>query len=240
MRGPAGSILSFLKSLDSRTQFCSHHPRRKEEGNMRKLKSFAVLLVFAAVTQHVAQAGAVTSTPALSFTGGALLGPMAGTYGWTFTVSTPVVVDNLGYFDFGGNGLSVAHDVGIWDSSGTLLDSATVPAGTAGSLQDGFRYTAAPALLLPIGIYTIGGFDPESADAITLGAIITTAPGITYGASRSIGGASLTFPTGDVHANGNSYFGPNFTFVAVPEPATSALLLLGGMAACLARRRHRS
>jgi hypothetical protein len=208
---------------------------------VRKLKSFAVLLAFAAVTQHVAQAGIIASTPALHFTGDTLLGPLAGTYGWTFTVNTPVVVDNLGYFDSFGNGLSVSHDVGIWDGSGTLLDSATVPAGTAGFLQDGFRYTGTASVLLPIGTYTIGGFDPESADGITVGATtITTDPAITYGASRSIGGASLTFPTADVHGNGNSYFGPNFTFVAVPEPATSALVLLGGMAACLARRRHRS
>jgi len=203
---------------------------------MRKLKSFAVLLLFAAVTQQVAQAG----TPALSFTGGGLLGPLAGTYGWTFTVNTPVVVDNLGYFDFGGNGLSVAHDVGIWNTSGTLLDSATVPAGTAGSLQDGFRYTSAPSVLLPIGTYTIGGFDPESADGITVGATITTDPAITYGASRSIAGAALTFPTADVHGNANSYFGPNFTFVTVPEPATSALLLLGGITAYAVARRRRS
>jgi hypothetical protein len=206
---------------------------------MRTWKFFALLIVFAAATGNGTQAGVVENTPALSFTGGGLLGPLAGTYGWTFTLSLPVVVQDLGYFDFGGNGLSVSHDVGIWDSGGTLLVSATVPSGTAGFLQDNFRYTSATAVLLPIGTYTIGGFDPESADGIIVSASITTASGITYGASRSISGASLIFPTGDVHANGDSYFGPNFTFAAVPEPATTGLFLLGGAVAYAIARRRR-
>src|SRR5271154_7146963 len=54
------------------------------------------------------------------------------TIGWQFTLSSPVTVTELGFFDATGGGLFDPHPVGIWNSSGTLLGSATVPSGTAG------------------------------------------------------------------------------------------------------------
>jgi hypothetical protein len=194
---------------------------------------FLILLIgFVAATQLCAPI-AHGQTPALSFTGGGLFGATTGTFGWSFTLSSTITVTDLGYFDFGGNGLNEAHDVGIWNSAGTLMVSATVPAGTAGTLNDGFRYVLVPATLLPPGDYVIGGFESgASGDPVVVQAsTITTAALITYDGSRSTGGAALTFPTGDASANPNSYFGPNFMFTTVPEPTTLGLLLFGGLTA---------
>src|SRR5689334_21008214 len=63
------------------------------------------------------------------------------TEGCSFTVGTqPVAVTRLGLLDLhftpgvgfvSGGGLFEAHQVGLWTSTGTLLGSVTVPAGTA-------------------------------------------------------------------------------------------------------------
>ena len=203
-----------------------------------KSKLLVLLLGFVAATQIFAPNSRAQGTPALSFTGGGSFGPFAGTYGWSFTLTSTIMVADLGYFDFGDNGLAASHDVGIWTSTGALLVSATVPSGSAGTLINDFRYVlVAPTILTP-GNYVIGGFDSGSTgDAITVGAsTITTASGITYGASRSIGGSSLTFPTGDAFGHPDSYFGPNFIFV--PEPTTLGLLLFGGLTAFGLRRKR--
>src|SRR5436309_2163862 len=43
------------------------------------------------------------------------------TVGWEFTLSSPMLVDGLGFWDHAGNGLINAHDVGIWNTSNTAL-----------------------------------------------------------------------------------------------------------------------
>lgn len=197
------------------------------------MKKLVLLFCFIAATQQFAPA----QTPALSFTGGSFLGANAGTYGWAFTLSNTITVTDLGYFDFGGNGLNQSHDVGIWTSSGTLLVSATVPSGTAGTLIDGFRYTLITPTILPPGDYVIGGFESgSSGDPIVVTATtITTASGITYNGSAISGATSFSFPSEP--GQGNSYFGPNFEFNNVPEPTTVALLVLGGLTAGFVRKR---
>jgi hypothetical protein len=50
-------------------------------------------------------------------------------------------VNWLGYYDENGNGLANSHLVTLWDnSSQTILASATVPAGTAAPLINGYRW----------------------------------------------------------------------------------------------------
>ena len=51
------------------------------------------------------------------------------TLGWQFKVNTAIDVTALGVFDSGQDGLVESHDVGIWDSTGNLLVSATVQSG---------------------------------------------------------------------------------------------------------------
>jgi len=70
---------------------------------------------------------------------------IAGTVGNMLAILKPRTVDKLGVFDAGGDGLTTAHEVGIWRlRTGELVASATVPAGTKGELIDGFRYVKLP------------------------------------------------------------------------------------------------
>ena len=107
-------------------------------------------------------------------------------------------VTSLGYYDFQANGLAEAHPVGIFSSTGTLLASATVPAGTAGTLLESFRYVPISALTLPAGTYTIGGFTSSTLDVIAIAATtINTIPGVTYLGSRAAISSGLTFAPTD-------------------------------------------
>jgi len=58
------------------------------------------------------------------------------------------VVDALGVIDLDTDGLATSHQVGLWrkltDSTGELLASVTVPAGTAAQRIDGWRYAKLP------------------------------------------------------------------------------------------------
>jgi VPDSG-CTERM motif len=168
-------------------------------------------------------------TIALSFTGG-LLGIAGGdlTVGWAFTLSSSVLVTQLGLWDQDNDGLNASHGVTIWTSAGTPVATTTIPSGTGATLTDGFRYVSIAPFLLPAGSYTIGGFySADPTDLIGLLAdTITTASGVTYDGSR--GGGGFAFPTGDVFGFPNSYFGPNFQFTrgtGVPDSGTTFSLL---------------
>jgi len=116
------------------------------------------------------------------------------TLGWSFSVSIPVDVTALGYFDATGGGLHDAHPVGIFDVAGNLLTSATVPMGTAGSLQGGFRFVPDSYVLQP-GNYEIGAYaNATSLDPFLLSEHGSqTSPGVTLGSALSDEENSLGF-----------------------------------------------
>ena len=84
-------------------------------------------------------ASAQTNAISFSNTTGESLAKTDSTFGWSFTANSDINVVDLGVFDDSQNGLTDSHQVGIWDSSGTLLVSATVPSGTGATLDDQFR-----------------------------------------------------------------------------------------------------
>ncbi len=156
------------------------------------------------------------------------------TFGWSFTVTGTIDVTDLSVFDSGGEALAESHDVGIWDSMGNLLDSATVGSGTSATLEtdalgQAWRDVSAPVVLGP-GTYTIGAVWLDGSDPnIFPGELssITMGPGITFGENEYIAGGTLTDPT-NTSGDMGSYFGPNFEYTATPEP--SSVVLLGSVA----------
>ena len=83
--------------------------------------------------------------------------------GWQFTVgNSAIAVTELGFHDFGGDGLLESHEVGIWRlSDQALMGSAVVPSGTSGTLDNLFRYAPlSTSTILDAGTsYVISGFD---------------------------------------------------------------------------------
>jgi hypothetical protein len=189
---------------------------------------FAVALMAWSPVQTRADTIALSFTPSgQTFFGGA----GSDTVGWGFSLSAPVLVTELGFWDENGDGLGQSHLVTIWSSSGTQLAQATIPAGTSGTLVDGFRYlTLTTPISLAAGNYTIGallsafGSDVASVSS----SAISTTPGVTYAGSRAIEGNA--FPTNDAFNLPNSYFGPNFQFTTAGVPDSGSTVSLLGCA----------
>jgi hypothetical protein len=180
-------------------------------------------------------------TIAFSISGGGLFRTAVdGTFGYSFTLSSAVTVTHLGLFDFGNDGLITSHAVTIWTSTGTQLIQTTIPAGTGGTLLDGFRYVSIAPLTLTAGTYTIGGFYAALSEDRFLSFVpsITGASGVSYGGSRSADG--FVFPIGNVFGFPNGWFGPNFEFttgVPTPDSGSTVSLLGFGLLGLAALRR---
>jgi len=57
-------------------------------------------------------------------------------------IDQAISVTSLGWWDYDADGLAASHQVGIWNTAGTLLLSATVASGTADPLIDRFRFNS--------------------------------------------------------------------------------------------------
>jgi hypothetical protein len=151
-------------------------------------------------------------------------------------------------YDAGLNGLVNSHQVGIWNSTGTLLISGTVASGTTDPLVGKFRYTNALTgiLTLAAGDYVIGG--STTGDPI-VGVIpsgnVTTAPNITFLQNRT-NGISNTFSFPGITQSGVDVglFGPNFQFTPatpVPEPMTIlGTMTAAGMGVAMRRKQQKA
>lgn len=161
--------------------------------------------------------------------------------GWQFNVSAPVTVTGLGWYDDLSNGLSNAHQVGIWSPAGALLTSGTVPAGTAAPFDGQFRtQPITPITLTPGTGYIVGGenfansLDRMASDVPSQ----TLDPRVSYvDATFANIGLGFTRPTVFSIAT-TGFYGPSFS-VIIPEPASlSAILLVGGAQVRTMRRRR--
>ena len=155
----------------------------------------------------------------------------SATIGWAFSVGAQALeVDALGMYDNNADGMLDAHPVGLWNSSGTLLAQATVPAGTAATRVGSYRYVAiAPVTLAAGQTYVIGAyFAPvvdicggACGDVSLSGGTETYDARIAFAQSRQTlaipGAGTLAFPGLNASVP-EGFFGPSFLLAADITP----------------------
>ena len=142
------------------------------------------------------------------------------TAGWKFTVgSTDLMATSLGEYDQNGDGLGMSVEVGVWDSTGTLLGMVTVPSGTGPPLIGSFRYQALGSsfVLQSLQTYTIGsrctgisgggGYAPLDGPSFTFSSDFSAA-----GGRYNNGGLSTTFSEPTMNLGGSIFLGPNLEY----------------------------
>jgi len=166
------------------------------------------------------------------------------TVGFQFTLTSSIEVTELGLWDQDGAPLTISHEIGLWSSTGTLLDSATVGSGTSGTLVDGeFRFVAATPLTLAAGTYDLGEGSADTfidfSNSGNASGVIPFVSAVSTSSAAYTSSAPFGFPGGPV--GGNGYVGPNleFTAVSAPEPSSLATLSLVGMASLLGYKRFK-
>ncbi len=149
------------------------------------------------------------------------------TFGWQFTVTSPVTVTKLGYYDPAVNGqLNSSHEVGIFSSGGSLLLSATIAAGKY-TTMNGFAFVSVPTFTLADGTYVIGGdsFDSNDPFIFTASSLLPISQ-ITLGETGLFTlGSVFTLPV--TNQPSATYMGPDFEVVsasAVPESSSFSMM----------------
>lgn len=163
------------------------------------------------------------------------------TLGWKFSVSAPTLIEALGVYDSGQDGLADSAQVGLWlASGGDPIVQTTVPSGTAGTLDGHFRFApVAPTLLTPGPEYIVGSYlSGELATALFGGNGIVD-PRVNVIDVRYSGNAAFSFPgLTDPGTEGAAFLGGNFQLTPVPLPA-AAWLFGSGVAGLIAGARIR-
>ena len=197
-----------------------------------------LLMAAAAVAVLGAASAAQALTPAYEYANaGTLNDSRPFTLGFEFSLSGSTTVEALGYWE---GMVDPSESVGLWDSGGTLLASATV---TTGSAHIGhFLWTSISSLSLGAGTYVIGGTYNGGLFASNASGVVTM-PGYTWITDEQLFGTGLNFPTvttsGAYGVNGIPEVNFSTSGIgSVPEPATWALMLGGfGLAGAALRRR---
>ncbi len=196
-------------------------------------------------------------TPANNVTAYQIPSPVAGgqnfggSLGMDFDVNSPIKIDQLGVFDSNGDGLQATITARVYDRNNTAVPLATIVfAPGEGTLVGGSRFKALPtSLTLPAGF--AGTIVAEGYGPLELlgnsggvgnfdGTILNTGNNAIAFVGLSRFGNAGQFPAtvdgGPVARYGAGTFVFS-TVQAVPEPATVALLLMGGLGIVGRRRR---
>ena len=200
--------------------------------------------------------GALAQSNALNFTSvnGGFSDAVPRVIGWEFTVgSQPILVSNLGVYDYQQNGLQTSHAVGIYRyDNQSLVVSGTVPSGTAAPLSSFFRYTSVTPTVLDANTqYIVAAAWASNADDFvwspSIGSPMADISGLSFDSSIQLGLTGtgllpsarfedttdmLEFPSsriGDVYPGDprTVFVGPNFTIAPVPEPMN--ILIIGAV-----------
>jgi len=218
--------------------FAGTQSATKSPHPMKPLYSKSALFLFSLLTFTLA--GRASPIDAITISGGPLIAQGGITAGFQFTLFQAANVVSLGVFDAGSDGLAEAHDVGLWSSTGSLLASSTIAAGTGAILDNGFRYNDITPLTLTAGTYRIGAYFATSADPFSYYDTVTYAVPVTYQTGSVDYGSSLQDPSTLVGLGG--FFGANFRIESpdssVPDGGATATLLGGALLGFVALRRR--
>lgn len=173
------------------------------------------------------------------------------TSGYEFEVANSLTFNALGLFDvhsatplFGNAnspGLLYSHEVGVWDSAGTLVASATVDPGdpTTSSVNTygNWVYQSIAQTTLGAGTYRVGALYLGNQDDARMvqQTVINNVGGVTYTRGMYSAGSSLTAPATAYPAGEHQYFGP--TLLSVPDGGITLILLGFGIAGLAIVRR---
>jgi hypothetical protein len=204
--------------------------------------------------------GSVLFTPNVDLSSGTQNG-FVGTVGGIFltTYSYYPQVNWLGYYDKDGDGLVNSHVVSLWDNNTqSIVASATVQAGTAAPLMDGYRWVElASTVQLNYGSYYVIGAQTDGVD--TWGDIIVnSAPdngnngqiswseqyvqlGSGWEFTRA-GRYDSNYPNEPANQSGSDAIYPvanlGYNIIPVPEPTSFALLGLGVLCVRMLKRKQ--
>src|SRR4029453_4540416 len=131
----------------------------------------------------------------------------------------------LGIWDWQQNGLTESHTVSVWDTSGNLLATALIAAGTINPLVGEFRYATISPIILSAGTtYVLGatyiGYTQDPWVQNISGNQATFDPAGSAGNVRFKTGGGFAFPDNTSLGPG-SLVGPNAQFSlanGVPDP----------------------
>src|SRR5579863_3405274 len=156
-------------------------------------------------------------------------GPDGTTFGWSFTVNSPIEVDGIGVWDFFGSSFPASTEAGLWTGAGALLESKTITSAStpvASSDPTGqWLFGSFASITLTPGDYLIANVFFDRSPLAAFISSITAIPQITVtGGVVGTSDGGLTPPLSPYRP---AIYGPTLETVAVPEASTWAMMLLG-------------